>query len=130
MKRPSGRFVRMGPRSPKPRCCATSHFCRQRSARICKILQLPSIAIVTSQAAQYSPLGDQQIAGQQNAVRALVYYDHLTAYAVAENQIDKLGSPKLAILPSPQALMNKTWSALMDYVNSWRKLAHYRAGWT
>lgn len=80
--------------------------------------ELPSIAIVTSQAAQYSPLGDLQIAAQQNAVRALVYYDHLTPYAIAENQIDKLGSPKLAILPSPQALMSKTWSALLDYVKA------------
>ena len=80
--------------------------------------ELPSIAVVTSQAAQYSPLGDQQLAAQQTAVRALVYYDHLTPYAVAENQIDKLGSPKLAILPSPQALMNKTWSALLDYVKA------------
>jgi hypothetical protein len=80
--------------------------------------ELPSIAIVTSQAAQYSPLGDLQIAAQQTAVRSLVYYDHLTAYAVAENQIDKLGSPKLAILPSPQALINKTWSALLDYVKA------------
>ncbi|HWF93042.1 MAG TPA: hypothetical protein VN684_12205 [Terriglobales bacterium] len=80
--------------------------------------ELPSIAIVTSQAAQYSPLGDQQLAAQQTAARALVYYDHLTAYAIAENQIDKLGSPKLAILPSPQALMNKSWSALLDYVKA------------
>jgi len=80
--------------------------------------ELPSIAIVTSQAAQYSPLGDLQIAAQQNAVRALVYYDHLTPYAIAENQIDKLGTPKLAILPSPQALTGKTWNALLDYVKA------------
>ena len=47
----------------------------------------------------------------------LTYYDHLTAYAVAENQIEKLGSPKLAILPSAQALTDKTWRALLKYVN-------------
>jgi hypothetical protein len=37
---------------------------------------------------------------------------------VAENQIDKLGTPKLAILPSPQALGDAAWSALMKYVDA------------
>ena len=36
---------------------------------------------------------------------------------IAENQIDKLGSPKLAILPSPQALGEKAWQALLKYVD-------------
>ena len=80
--------------------------------------ELPSIAIVTSQAVQYSAMSDVQLTAQQNAVRALTYYDHLTPYAIAENRIDELGSPKLAILPSPQALMSKTWTALLNYVNA------------
>src|SRR5262249_5834176 len=42
----------------------------------------------------------------------------LMAYAVAENQIDKLGTPKLAILPSPQALNESTWRALLKYVSN------------
>ncbi len=79
--------------------------------------QQPSIAIITSQAAQYSVLGDVQLAAQRNAVRALTYYDQLEAYAVAENQVDKLGAPKLAILPSPQTLKESTWQALLRYVN-------------
>lgn len=79
--------------------------------------ELPSIAIVTSQAVQYSAMMDVQLAAQQNAIRSLAYYDHLTPYAIAENQIDKLGSPKLVILPSPQALLDKTWRALLQYVN-------------
>jgi hypothetical protein len=79
--------------------------------------ELPSIAIVTSQAAQYSPLSDVQLAAQQNAIRSLAYYDHLTPYAIAENRIAELGSPRLVILPSPQALLGKTWSALLNYVN-------------
>jgi hypothetical protein len=79
--------------------------------------QQPSIAIVTSQAAQFSVLGDVQLAAQRNAVRALTYYDRLEAYAIAENQIAKLGSPKLAILPSPQALKESTWQGLLNYVN-------------
>ena len=80
--------------------------------------QLPSIAIVTSQAAQYSVLADFQLAAQQRAVRALAYDAHLPAYVIAENQIDKLGSPKLAILPSPQALSEAAWQALMKYVEA------------
>jgi hypothetical protein len=50
-------------------------------------------------------------------VRALVYHDHLTLYAVAENQLAKLGNPKLVILPSPQALTKAAWQALLKYVN-------------
>ena len=80
--------------------------------------QLPSVAIITSQAAQYSALAEFQLAAQQNAVRALAYDVHLPAYVVAENQIEKLGSPKLAILPSPQALSETAWRALLRYVDA------------
>jgi hypothetical protein len=76
-----------------------------------------AIAIVTSQAAQFSVTSDLQLEAQRKAVRALAYDDHLTSYAIAENQIDKLGSPKLAILPSPQSLTDKAWRALLSYVN-------------
>jgi hypothetical protein len=79
--------------------------------------QLPAIAIVTSQAAQFSVLGDMQLEAQRTAVRALTYQDHLAAYAVAENQIAKLGSPKLVILPSAQALTDAAWHALLQYAN-------------
>jgi hypothetical protein len=79
--------------------------------------EMPSIAVVTSQAAQFSVLGDLQLEAQRKAVRALAYHDHLTLYAVAENHISKLGSPKLAILPSPQALTETAWQALLKYAN-------------
>jgi hypothetical protein len=79
--------------------------------------QTPSIAIVTSQASQFSVIGDLQLEAQRKAVRALAYYDRLTPYAIAENQIGKLGTPKLAILPSPQALAQTTWKALLAYVS-------------
>lgn len=78
----------------------------------------PSIAVVTSQAAQYSVQGDLQLAAQQNAVRALGYALHQPCYVIAENQIDKLGSPKLVILPSAQALRESTWQALLAYVKA------------
>jgi hypothetical protein len=80
--------------------------------------QLPSVAIITSQAAQYSAHAEFQLAAQQNAVRALAYDVHLPAYVIAENQIEKLGSPKLAILPSPQALSENAWRALLNYVDA------------
>jgi hypothetical protein len=79
--------------------------------------QLPSVAIITSQAAQFSVIGELQLEAQQKAVRALAYNDRLTAYTIAENQIDKLGTPKLAILPSAQALTEKAWHALLQYAN-------------
>jgi len=79
--------------------------------------QPPPIAIVTSQTAQYSALADFQLAAQQRAVRALAYDAHLPAYVIAENQIEKLGSPKLAILPSPQGLGEAAWRALMNFVD-------------
>ena len=80
--------------------------------------QQPAIAIVTSQAAQFSVLGDLQLEAQRKAVRALAYYNRLAPYAIAENQISKLGAPKLAILPSPQALTETAWKALLAYLNA------------
>jgi hypothetical protein len=77
--------------------------------------QLPEVAIVTSQAAQFSAIQGLQLEAQQKAVRALAYNDRLTAFAIAENQIDKLGAPKLAILPSAQALTEKAWQILLRY---------------
>ena len=78
----------------------------------------PAIAIVTSQAAQFSVQAELQIAAQQNAVRALAYDLHQPCYIIAENQIDNLGSPKFVILPSAQALRESTWQALLAYARN------------
>jgi hypothetical protein len=91
-------------------------FARQLSSSL-RNPQLPAVAVITSQAAQFSVIQDLQIEGQRNAVRALSYGNHQAAYVIAENQIAKLGSPQLAILPSPQALADTTWQALMKYVD-------------
>jgi hypothetical protein len=80
--------------------------------------QLPPIAIVTSQASQYSVLADFQLEAQRRAVRALTYLARLPVYVVAENQIERLGNPKLVILPSPQALSDGAWAALVKYVDA------------
>jgi hypothetical protein len=78
--------------------------------------KLPAVAVVTSQAEQFSVMNELQLAAQRNAVRALGYDLHQPCYVIAENQIDKLGSPKLVILPSAQVLRESTWQALLDYV--------------
>jgi len=78
----------------------------------------PQIAVVTSQAAQYSVLNDLQLTAQQNAVRALSYNLHQPCFVIAENQIAKLGSPKLVILPSALALQESTWQTLLAYVKA------------
>jgi hypothetical protein len=78
----------------------------------------PDVAVVTSQAAQFSVLGGLQLEAQQDAVRALGYDLHQPCYVIAESQIDKLGSPKLVILPAAQALRESTWQALLAYVKN------------
>jgi hypothetical protein len=79
--------------------------------------QPAQVAVLASQAAQYSAIGDMQIEAQRKSIRALAYYDRLTPYLIYENQIDKMGSPKLAILPSAQALGEDAWQQLMKYVD-------------
>jgi hypothetical protein len=81
-----------------------------------KTPQPPSVAVITSQAAQFSVKAELQLEAQRNAVRALAYYNRLPLYVIAENQVDKLGSPKLAILPSPQAFTETAWRSLLKYV--------------
>jgi hypothetical protein len=80
--------------------------------------QLPQVAIVTSQASQYSVMTDFQLEAQRRAVRALTYSTHLPAYVIAENQIEHLGEPKLVILPSPQAIGETAWKAILGYVDN------------
>ncbi|HTV59481.1 MAG TPA: hypothetical protein VMJ93_11480 [Verrucomicrobiae bacterium] len=80
--------------------------------------QPPPVTIVTSQAAQFSAMQDLQIEAQRKAVRALCYGARVSGGILAENLIEKLGSPKLVILPSPQALADSTWQALLAYVNA------------
>ena len=78
----------------------------------------PEIAVVTSQTTQYSVLNNLQITAQQNSIRALSYRLQQPCYLIAENQIAKLGAPKLVILPSALALQERTWQALLAYVRN------------
>jgi hypothetical protein len=78
----------------------------------------PEIVIIQSLASQLSPYGASAIAAQQRSVRALHYDLHLSASVLSENQIEKLGSPRLVILPSAQALTQAAWDRLLAYVSS------------
>lgn len=80
--------------------------------------QLPPVTVVTSQAAQFSAIQDLQVEAQRKSVRALCYGARVSASILAENEIARLGSPKLVILPSAQALADSTWQALLDYVSA------------
>jgi hypothetical protein len=76
------------------------------------------VAIITSQASQFSTIRILEVVAQRNAVRAAAYGANMPVRVVAENQIAKLGAPKLAILPSAQALEESTWQALLAYVKA------------
>jgi hypothetical protein len=74
------------------------------------------VAVVTSQAAQFSAFADLQIEAQRKAVRALAYHAHEVPTVVAENRLSSLADIPLAILPSPQALTDDGWRTLLGYV--------------
>lgn len=80
--------------------------------------QAADVAIITSQAAQFSAIRELQISAQRSSVRAASYVDQMPVRVIAANQVPNMGHPKLAILPSPQALADSTWDALLAYVKS------------
>ena len=80
--------------------------------------EAPAVTIVTSQAFQYSALNWLALEAQTKAVRALHSYCRVTGAVLAENQIEKLGNPRLVILPSPHALNEESWQTLIKYVES------------
>jgi hypothetical protein len=78
----------------------------------------PEIAVILPQSLQLSVFNALAIEAQQNAVRALYHYARGEAYAVGEYQIASLGSPKLIILPSPSALTEDAWRAIIARVEA------------
>jgi len=75
-------------------------------------LELPEIAIVLPQSLQMSALNTMALQAQENAVRALYQQAHGSAYVVGEYQIERLGTPKLILLPSPMGLSESAWTAI------------------
>jgi hypothetical protein len=78
----------------------------------------PAVTIVTSQAFQYSALNWLALEAQTKAVRVLHSYCRVPGAVLAENQLARLGNPRLVILPSPHALNEESWQALVKYVES------------
>ena len=78
----------------------------------------PQVALILPQSLQLSVLNATAIEAQQAAVRALYHYGRAEAYAVGEYQIDRLGSPKLIILPSPYVLTSEAWDAIVARVKA------------
>ena len=76
----------------------------------------PVVAIVTSQGLQFSALNNMALDAQVKAVRALHYSCRVPGYVIAENQVKRLGQPRLVILPSPHLLSEEAWQALVNYV--------------
>lgn len=79
-------------------------------------LTLPQVAIVLPQSYQMSVYNPEALQAQQTAVRVLYNYDRAPAYAVGEYQIQKLGNPKLILLPSAYGLTRSAWKALEAHV--------------
>jgi hypothetical protein len=88
----------------------------RKAAPSATALNLPQVAIVLPQSFQMSVYNTFALEAQQKAVRAVYGYARGQAYAVGEYQIQLLGSPKLILLPSPFALTQTAWQAIMDKV--------------
>lgn len=76
----------------------------------------PQVAIVLPQSLQLSDFIGMALDAQKNCVRALYYFARTEAYAVGEYQIERLGNPKLMILPSPLALDSSAWQEILARV--------------
>jgi hypothetical protein len=81
-----------------------------------KGVEAERVVILTSQALQYSPMSAMATMAQQLAVRVMNYQCGVAARVVSENNVADIAGAKLVVLPSPQALSEGTWKALLAYV--------------
>ncbi len=91
-------------------------FAKQCEPQAISLIQ-PEVAVVLPESLQLSVFNSIALDAEQNCIRALYGYARSQAYAVGEDQIDRVGSPKLIIVPSPWILNQKTWTALVQKVN-------------
>jgi hypothetical protein len=78
----------------------------------------PQVAIVLPQSLQLSVLNAMALDAQKECLRALYHYARAEAYAVGEYQTERLGNPKLIILPSPFALDSSAWQEILARVRN------------
>jgi hypothetical protein len=76
----------------------------------------PQIAIVLPQSLQLSVFNSMALEAQKASVRALYHYARGEAYAVGEYQTERLGNPRLVVLPSPLALDSAAWENILANV--------------
>ena len=70
------------------------------------------------QSLQLSVFNAMALDAQKASVRALYQYARGEAYAVGEYQTERLGNPKLIILPSPLALDSAAWEDILAKVRN------------
>ena len=78
----------------------------------------PEVAVVLPQSLQLSVFNAMALDAQKACVRALYHYARAEAYAVGEYQTERLGNPKLIILPSPFALDSSAWQEILARVRN------------
>jgi hypothetical protein len=78
----------------------------------------PQVAIVLPQSLQLSVFNGMAVEGQKASVRALYHYARAEAYAVGEYQTERLGNPRLIILPSPLAVASSAWEDILTKVRN------------
>lgn len=105
-----------GTEKPEAQVLAGFAAFANKSPQSFSTIEPPAVTMVTSQTLLYSILGGLGYDTQKHALRAIAYLDHTPLRMLTENRLADLGSPKLVILPSPQALTGDAWSALLDYV--------------
>lgn len=93
------------------------HFA-QAAAPFATSLIEPQVALVLPQSYQLSVDNSEAIQAQQTAVRVLFQINRAQAYSVGEYQPELLGSPKLILLPSPMALTDSAWEAILSRVKA------------
>jgi hypothetical protein len=76
------------------------------------------VAIVLPQTLQLSAFYGYALEAQHKCVRALHYDARASAETVGEHQLERLGSPKLILLPSPWVLSQPAWERLIDKVRA------------
>lgn len=81
--------------------------------------ELPAeTVIVLPQSLQLSVFNSAAIEAQQKCVRALYHYARGSASVVGEYEIELLGNAKLILLPSPWALREAAWQAILTKVRA------------
>lgn len=84
----------------------------KQAAPYAKALIQPQVALVLPQSYQLSVNNGSALDAQQRCIRALYQEVRAEAYAVGEYQLERLGAPKLILVPSPFALDEAAWQTL------------------